>query len=78
MALWLGAIRGGEGMPTYDFRCKECGELFAKRISFSEKDKVVCPNCSGQVEQRFTGFGLVKGGGSSSGSSCAPSGSPFT
>ncbi len=62
-------------MPNYDFKCTECGELFSKRVPVSERDKVVCPKCSGKVEQRFTGFGLLKG--SSSGSSCAPSGSSF-
>lgn len=43
-------------MPTYDFRCADCGHRFTKMVSISEKDKVTCPACQGQkVEQLFTG-----------------------
>jgi len=65
-------------MPNYDFRCKDCGEAFSKRVSWSEKDKVVCPKCEGKTKQLFTGFGMLKGAGSgSTDSSCSPVGSPF-
>ncbi|WP_366924796.1 zinc ribbon domain-containing protein [Metallumcola ferriviriculae] len=66
-------------MPNYDFKCKECGELFSKRVPMNDRGKVICPKCSGKTEQRLTGFGLVKGGSSSSSAgSCGPSGSRFT
>ncbi|MBO8168043.1 MAG: zinc ribbon domain-containing protein [Thermoanaerobacteraceae bacterium] len=64
-------------MPNYDFKCKDCGELFTKRVSWQDKDKVRCPKCNGETEQRFTGFGLLKGGAAGGGSSCGPAGSPF-
>ncbi len=49
-------------MPNYDFRCKECSLKFSRRVGFSEKDKVNCPDCGGKVEQIFTGFLYTKRG----------------
>lgn len=64
-------------MPTYDFRCGECGHKFTVLVSISEKDKVACPACgSGKIEQLFTGCAVRTGG---SGGSCnlPPAGGGF-
>ncbi|WP_422446034.1 FmdB family zinc ribbon protein [Thermoanaerobacterium sp. DL9XJH110] len=68
-------------MPTFDFKCNQCGNLFSEFVSLKDKDKVRCPECGGQVSQRFTGFlyfrkgepGTSGSGGCSGGncSSCA-------
>ncbi|WP_027365584.1 FmdB family zinc ribbon protein [Desulfotruncus alcoholivorax] len=51
-------------MPTYDFRCSECGHKFTIFVAISEKDKVKCPACGqGKVEQLFTGCSVRTGGG---------------
>ncbi|MFN0302089.1 MAG: FmdB family zinc ribbon protein [Burkholderiales bacterium] len=46
-------------MPTYEYRCRTCGEVFEVQQSLAEKAKLVppCPQCKGaEVEQRFTTF----------------------
>ena len=46
-------------MPTYEFRCRKCGETFAvrERISESGKQKHACPKCkSADVELMMSGF----------------------
>lgn len=67
-------------MPTYDFKCLECGHLFSEFVALKDKDKVRCPVCGGKVSQRFTGFLYVRkgkgegsgtSGGSCSGGSCS-------
>ncbi|MCG0277190.1 MAG: zinc ribbon domain-containing protein [Thermanaeromonas sp.] len=66
-------------MPTYDFKCQECGHTFSEFVSIKERDKVRCPVCGGAVSQRFTGFLYITKGGEggvstgSSGSSCGGS-----
>ncbi|MEW8957666.1 MAG: zinc ribbon domain-containing protein [Moorella sp. (in: firmicutes)] len=64
-------------MPTYDFRCQECGERFTVKMSWQEKDKATCPACgSSKLQQLFTGITIL--GGSSGGGCAAPSGSRFS
>ena len=46
-------------MPTYEYRCRACQEVFEVQQSLAEKAKAVpqCPKCkSAEVEQRFTAF----------------------
>ena len=46
-------------MPTYEFKCRKCGEEFTLRERISEmgKRKVTCPKCkSGDVERLLSGF----------------------
>ncbi|SFR02914.1 FmdB family zinc ribbon protein [Desulfoscipio geothermicus] len=51
-------------MPTYDFRCADCGHKFTVLVSISEKDKVTCPACSSkEVQQLITGCAVRTGGG---------------
>ena len=64
-------------MPSYDFRCKNCGHKFSTRVAIKDKDKVKCDSCdSSQVEQLFTSFAMLKSTGSSGCS--APTGSSFS
>jgi putative FmdB family regulatory protein len=46
-------------MPTYEYRCVKCKELFTVVMSISEyeKAKVSCPKCGkGKVKQQVTAF----------------------
>jgi len=46
-------------MPTYEFRCKECGTVFELRehIAEHETSHPPCPNCkSEEVEHVLTDF----------------------
>lgn len=56
-------------MPTFDFRCSDCGHEFSEFVSIKEKDKVRCPKCNSSVKQLFTGFMFI--GGSSGDGSCS-------
>ncbi|BCV22832.1 FmdB family zinc ribbon protein [Moorella sp. Hama-1] len=61
-------------MPTYDFKCNDCGHLFSQFAAIKDRDKVRCPECGGKVSQRFTGFLYARKGdpgASSTGSSCS-------
>ena len=64
-------------MPSYDFRCKQCGHKFTARVAIKDKDKVKCEVCGEEVEQLFTGFSMLKSVGTGGGCS-APSSSPFS
>ncbi|WP_303721867.1 zinc ribbon domain-containing protein [Malonomonas rubra] len=46
-------------MPTYEYRCEKCQELFTVVMSMAEhdQDRVECPRCQGkQVTQQFSVF----------------------
>ncbi|MEI2654714.1 MAG: FmdB family zinc ribbon protein [Microthrixaceae bacterium] len=69
-------------MPTYDYRCKDCGHEFEIHQSFSEDALTVCPNCQGDLRKVFSAVGISfkgsgfyktdsRGGGSASKSSSA-------
>ena len=53
-------------MPTYDYRCKFCGEAIEKFQSIVAKPLVKCPACKrrGLVRQIGSGAGIIfKGSG---------------
>ena len=51
-------------MPTYEYRCKKCGEHLEVVQSFSDAPLKVCPNCKGQLQKVFSPVGIVfKGSG---------------
>ncbi len=52
-------------MPTYDYKCDECGSEFEKFQSMTEKPIKKCPKCGGKVQRLIgTGAGVVfKGSG---------------
>jgi putative FmdB family regulatory protein len=40
-------------MPLYEYRCKDCGTEFEKRLSFSEADQLpACPECASAHTQK--------------------------
>ena len=53
-------------MPTYQYRCKECGYLFEKFSTItSYKKEVICPVCHGKAKLKISGgSGIIfKGSG---------------
>ena len=52
-------------MPTYEYKCKKCGNLFDVFQSMSEDPVTTCPACGGEVERLISaGAGLIfKGSG---------------
>lgn len=53
-------------MPTYEYKCKNCGYLFELFQSITAKVKRKCPKCSRLKLQRLIGAGggvLFKGSG---------------
>lgn len=52
-------------MPTYEYRCRECGEEFEKFQRMSDDPVAECPACGKAAERRLSGgAGLVfKGSG---------------
>lgn len=60
-------------MPTYEFKCKDCGKEFEVFVSIKEKDKVKCNYCgSHKIAQLLSSFYMkgVSRGRSSNCSSC--------
>lgn len=43
-------------MPTYDYKCADCGRLFEKFHGMNEQPQVVCPEC--QSVNVFKGAGF--------------------
>lgn len=46
-------------MPTYEYRCKDCGHTFSKKFTVAEHDRYEpqCPKCkSKNVEQLISEF----------------------
>ena len=67
-------------MPTYEYRCNKCGDLFEVRQKFSDETLTTHENCGGPVERllsvpafQFKGSGFYitdyKSGNSGSGNS---------
>jgi putative FmdB family regulatory protein len=78
-------------MPTYSYRCTECGEAFDIQQAFTDDSLTVCPNCGGKLRKLFSAVGVSFNGsgfyrndsrakapseGSSSGSSESGSSAP--
>src|SRR5580704_19421848 len=67
-------------VPTYQYRCTECGEDLEVVQKFSDEPLTVCPACQGSLRKVFSPVGIVfkgsgfyrndsrKGSGSDSGS----------
>lgn len=64
-------------MPFYDFRCVACNHRFEELVAYSEKGKVRCPECGGEVRELVSGF-AVSGGGGGQPRSSAPAAPRFT
>ncbi len=52
-------------MPTYQYRCSECGHEFEEMQTITADPITECPNCSGKVQRVISGGGgfLFKGTG---------------
>ncbi|MBS0618857.1 MAG: zinc ribbon domain-containing protein [Spirochaetes bacterium] len=53
-------------MPTYDYKCADCGRIFEKFHGMNEQPQVLCPDCASvnTARQVSLGAGIVfKGSG---------------
>jgi len=51
-------------MPTYEYRCKECGEDLEVVQAFTDDALTECPKCGGQLRKVFGNIGITfKGSG---------------
>ena len=51
-------------MPTYEYRCKTCGEHLEVVQSFKDDPLTECPNCGGELRKVFGSIGITfKGSG---------------
>jgi putative FmdB family regulatory protein len=51
-------------MPTYEYRCKSCGEHLEVVQSFTDEPLAECPSCGGDLRKVFGSIGIAfKGSG---------------
>ena len=52
-------------MPTYEYKCKNCGFKFEEFQSIADSPLKICPSCKGELERLVSGgVGLIfKGSG---------------
>lgn len=51
-------------MPTYDYRCQDCGYELEVQQSFDDDPLTECPSCAGPLKKRFGVPGIAfKGSG---------------
>lgn len=51
-------------MPTYQYRCEECGVVFERFQHFSDDPLETCPECQGHVKRVLHPVGIIfKGSG---------------
>jgi len=46
-------------MPTYEYRCRECGISFERFQHFSEEPVRDCPECGGSVQRVIQPVGII-------------------
>jgi putative FmdB family regulatory protein len=74
-------------MPTYSYRCTECGDAFDIQQSFTDDSLTECPACRGKLRKLFSAVGVTfngsgfyrtdsRAGASTGSSSSSPSASP--
>jgi len=60
-------------MPMYEYRCRECGELYEEIVKLNTQDsEVECPACGAHQSERKQSTFAVRGGSSAN---CGPTGS---
>jgi len=42
-------------MPTYEYRCQECGYTFSKMQAINAEREKVCPRCGGHLKRLISG-----------------------
>ncbi len=51
-------------MPTYEYRCRECGDQLEAVQAFTDAPLTECPNCGGALRKVFGSVGIAfKGSG---------------
>ncbi|MFN8040366.1 MAG: FmdB family zinc ribbon protein [Acidimicrobiales bacterium] len=71
-------------MPTYEYRCRDCGTQLEVVQAFTDDPLTECPECGGDLRKKFSAVGIsFKGSGfykndSRSGSSSSGGGSSST
>ena len=45
-------------MPTYSYRCTECGTAFDIHQAFTDSTLTECPNCGGKLRKLFSAVGV--------------------
>jgi putative FmdB family regulatory protein len=50
-------------VPTYSYRCTECGNAFDVKQSFSDDALTECPVCGGVLRKVFSPVGVTFNGG---------------
>ena len=45
-------------MPTYSYRCTECGTAFDIHQEFTDSTLTECPNCGGKLRKLFSAVGV--------------------
>ena len=46
-------------MPTYSYRCRDCGVEFDTQQSFSDAALTECPECTGSLRKLFSPVGVT-------------------
>jgi putative FmdB family regulatory protein len=49
-------------MPTYSYRCTECGHAFDIQQAFTDDTLTVCPSCGGSLRKLFNSVGVTFNG----------------
>ena len=49
-------------MPTYSYRCTECGTAFDIQQAFTDDTLTECPSCHGALRKIFTAVGVTFSG----------------
>jgi putative FmdB family regulatory protein len=50
-------------MPTYEYKCRDCGYRFEKFQQMSDKPLKKCPECAGKLRRLIgTGAGIIFNG----------------
>ena len=49
-------------MPTYSYRCRDCGTAFDIQQSFTDDALTVCPTCGGDLRKVFSAVGVTFNG----------------
>ncbi|HEY5320517.1 MAG TPA: FmdB family zinc ribbon protein [Galbitalea sp.] len=49
-------------MPTYSYKCTECGTAFDIQQAFTDNSLTECPNCGGKLRKVFSAIGVTFNG----------------
>jgi len=49
-------------MPTYSYRCTDCGNAFDIVQAFTDDALTVCPACGGRLRKRYSAVGVTFNG----------------